>query len=295
MNEPYVSIIIPTYNDWGRLLICLNALNKQSYSTKNFEIIVVNNNRFDNIPDRYEIPENCKIITEVQVGSYAARNSALEIIKGEIIGFTDSDCVPNEDWIENAIEFFFQHKKYTRLAGNIQLFYKNNYLTTAELYEKIYAFKQEQSVKVLSSGVTGNMFAYRKVFETVGNFKDDLLSGGDHEWSKRAQIAGFEIGYGENVIVRHPARFKIAQLVKKAKRIAGGRTLSQKKNKIRVIGGMIKIFNPPVKGFAENMRRHGKDLSLNQKMRVFLLKYYLNIVERFEEAKVSFGKSAIRE
>ncbi|MEO6220889.1 MAG: glycosyltransferase family A protein, partial [Ginsengibacter sp.] len=95
MNEPYVSIIIPTYNDWGRLLICLKALNKQSYSTKNFEIIVVNNNKFDNIPDRYEIPENCKIIPEVQVGSYAARNSALEIIKGEIIGFTDSDCVPN--------------------------------------------------------------------------------------------------------------------------------------------------------------------------------------------------------
>lgn len=265
----FVSIIIPTYNDWPRLSLCLNALESQTYSVQKFEIIVVNNKPQDKIPDNYFIPANCIIIPEAKSGSYSARNTALKIAKGEIFGFTDSDCIPDKNWIKNAIASFNQNKKLSRLAGNIELFYESKYLTSAELYEKIYAFKQERNVETMASSVTGNMFSYKHVFDAVGNFKEHLFSGGDHEWSKRAQASGFEIGYCETVIVRHPARYKITQLVKKTKRIAGGRVLSQKKNKIKALLGLIKMFKPPLKGFADSMNRFGNDLSFNQKARIF--------------------------
>ncbi|QEC53356.1 glycosyltransferase [Anseongella ginsenosidimutans] len=44
MNNIFVSIITPVYNDWDRLAICLKALANQSYPAHLYEIIVVNNN-----------------------------------------------------------------------------------------------------------------------------------------------------------------------------------------------------------------------------------------------------------
>ncbi len=295
MSIPYVSIIIPTYQDWHRLAVCLDALDKQTYPKENFEIIVVNNKLGDTHPQTFNIPENCKIIVESKPGSYAARNAGLKITNCEIIGFTDSDCIPDQHWIENAINFLLNNKEISRIAGNIQLFYRSGVLTTAELYEKVYAFKQEHTVMTLSSSVTGNMFSYKKVFEIVGDFREDLLSGGDHEWSHRAQLSDFAIAYVCDAVVLHPARFKIPQLIKKTKRIAGGRMLSNKRNKFRVLAGMIKILNPQFKGFSNTISTYGKDLTLTEKGRIFLLRYYLNFVDRFESVKVSFGKRPVRD
>jgi len=37
--KPYVSVIIPTYHDWDRLAICIEALENQTYSEEMFEVI----------------------------------------------------------------------------------------------------------------------------------------------------------------------------------------------------------------------------------------------------------------
>jgi len=287
----FISIIIPTYNDWFRLALCLDALSRQTYPDKKFEIIVVNNNPLNKPPDNYVIPVNCTIINETRPGSYVARNTALKIAKGEILGFTDSDCIPDFNWIKNAVDYFAQNKQISRIAGHIELFFKSKELTPAELYEKVYAFKQERTVQLMSSGVTGNMFSYKYIFDTIGNFKEDLLSGGDHEWARRAQVANFKIAYVNNVIVRHPARNRMAQLVTKTKRITGGRMLVGK-NKIKVVLGLIKSLKPP---FNNYINKDGNDLSWEQKLIVFFIKYYLNIIERYEEFKLAFGKKPLRQ
>lgn len=95
MEDKYVTIIIPAYHDWYRLSLCLNALAKQTYPHNKFEVIIINNDADDQVSADFVLPENCKIIVEEKSGSYAARNTGLKIAKGEIIGFTDSDCIPN--------------------------------------------------------------------------------------------------------------------------------------------------------------------------------------------------------
>lgn len=287
----FISIIIPTYNDWFRLALCLDALSQQTYPDKKFEIIVVNNNPLNKLPANYIIPGNCTVINEIKPGSYAARNTALKIAKGEILGFTDSDCIPDFNWIKNAVNYFAQNKQISRIAGHIELFFKSEKLTPAELYEKVYAFKQERTVQLMGSGVTGNMFSYKYVFNAIGNFKEDFLSGGDHEWAKRAQLANFKIAYVKNVIIRHPARNRMTQLVTKTKRITGGRMLAGK-NKIKVVLGLIKSLKPP---FNNYINKNGNDLSWEQKLIVFFIKYYLNIIERYEEFKLAFGKKPLRQ
>ena len=63
MNALKVSVIIPTYNDWGPLRICLDALSVQTLPQDRFEIIIANNeDRFPPPPD-FAMPQNAKMIT----------------------------------------------------------------------------------------------------------------------------------------------------------------------------------------------------------------------------------------
>ncbi|WP_162344221.1 glycosyltransferase [Cyclobacterium salsum] len=293
-DQIFVSVIIPTYLDWGRLAECLNSLSKQTYDSNLFEIIVINNAPNDERPPYLTVPINCLVLNESKSGSYAARNRGIQMAKGEIIAFTDSDCIPDPNWIKNAVNLF-SICDCDRIGGRIDLFYRSKILNSAELYEKIYAFKQDQSVKASSSAVTGNMFTYRKVFDKIGFFNEKMLSGGDHEWAKRAAIAGFEIIYGKDVVVKHPARNNIKQLKMKAKRVAGGRVLDRKKGKIRAILRLILAFIPKFRSIYSNLNAYGSDLSCFDKTKVFLVKYYLNIVSATEELLIFFGKKSLRQ
>src|SRR5690606_18431287 len=124
-TEPFVSIIIPTYKDWQRLSLCLEALSKQTFPAENFEVIVVNNDPDDVVPTFISLPETWQIVSERKSGSYAARNRGLLLAKGEILGFTDSDCLPDKDWIYNAVSIF-EERKCDRIAGDIQIFYEDD-------------------------------------------------------------------------------------------------------------------------------------------------------------------------
>lgn len=280
-----VSIIIPTFNDWSRLSLCLKSLDNQSYPKDKYEVIVVNNNPSDVMPDDFIVPSNCTIITEAKPGSYAARNTGVRLSKGRILGFTDSDCIPHENWIAEALDFFAQNPQYTRIAGRIELFYKSEQLTDAELYEKVYAFKQDFAASKGVS-VTGNMFTYRELFEHVGYFRDDLFSGGDSEWSLRAQQLGYKIGFGKKVTIYHPARHTTQELEKKYRRTAG----INGNNKIKSIARLIKYSIPPI-----NTIWHSKGLSIQEKIKVFMMRYKLHLIRSIEEIRLSFGKMPNRE
>lgn len=296
MQQKFVSIIIPAYKDWDRLSLCLKSLDEQSYPRHLFEIIVVNNYTADKVPKDYFLPDNCKVITEEKPGAYAARNAGIALAAGDVIGFTDSDCIADRDWIKNGVDFLESDDECDRIAGRINLYYHSKNLTEAELYEKIYAFNQDVYVSMDGTGVTGNLFAYTYVFESVGLFKEDLLSGGDYEWSIRARDAGFKIKYADNAIVNHPARRKISELIKKAKRVGGGQAgfgEPPSERKFKSVLKFIYDLRPPVKSIRLILKK-GKDLKLIEKIQVFSIRYYLSIITAREKFMVSMGKPAER-
>lgn len=185
---PFVSVIIPTYNDWAKLKICLYALTQQTYPIDRFEIIVVNNNPQNKLPLSIILPDNCIIIEELLPGSYAARNKALLIANGELYAFTDSDCKPKDDWIEVAVSFLSSQSLYSRVAGKVSLYSKNIKFNWFEIYESIFAFPQDDFVTQSGVAATANMITMKKVFDLVGPFDSDLMSGGDIEWGMRANL-----------------------------------------------------------------------------------------------------------
>ncbi len=215
-----ISVIIPTYHDWPRLSKCLDALNSQSYAKSNYEILVVNNDPKDQTPNDFIVPDNCKILGEAQPGSYAARNHAIKVAKGDIFAFTDSDCIPDNDWLKNGVDAL-KKNNISRIGGAVEVFASET-PNIAEVYDLIFAFPQQGYVEDMGWAVTANLFVTRELIESVGNFNTNLKSGGDYEWGIRALEKKYLIVYSREAFVNHPARDSVKELLKKAKRVRRG-------------------------------------------------------------------------
>ncbi|MEO6456068.1 MAG: glycosyltransferase [Ginsengibacter sp.] len=295
MEDKYVTIIIPVYNDWARLSLCLTALANQSYPAELFEIIIVNNNPANDLPPGFFIPSNCTIIKEGKAGSYAARNTALKIALGQIIGFTDSDCIPDIHWIKNAVEHFANNESCSRIGGKIFIFSKTINPTKAELYDKMYAFNQSRNVTTLGTSVTANLFTYKYVFDQIGLFDEKLMSGGDFSWGMLAHKAGYKIDYVESVIVNHPARYSLDDLITKEKRIGGAQALLFEKNKSKAANfyRFVRALVPRLQDL-KYINHYGKDLSIYNKTNLFFIRHYLQTIRAYERFMVQLGRKARR-
>ena len=295
MQGDYVSIIIPTYKDWARLRLCLAALANQTYPVHLFEVLVVNNDPDeDRPPADFWLPENARVLSEKKPGSYAARNAALQAAKGEIIGFTDSDCIPDKDWIKNAVAYLRENKSCSRIAGHIAIFSKLSRATFSEKYEKVYGFQQKLYVEKYKYGATGNMFTYKNIFDTVGLFDEKLFSSGDFAWGKKAHLAGYAVHYVENVVVKHPAR-SLQELVRKARRQGGGAGIRAMQTPVKFLD-FIHLLNGFRPRIAEIKYLYNKNTGLNaiDKIKIFLVRHYLLNVRDFEKLKVKMGKKPNR-
>lgn len=225
MSLVKVSVIIPTYKSWDLLQKCLEAISVQTYSEP-FEVLVVNNDSDNNIPQELKKYDNVTFLHELKPGSYAARNKGISEANGEILVFTDADCIPQPNWLENGVSLLENTPDVGIIAGNVQLFYKNNKkLTPAEMYDKHTAFRIKEYV-YFGNCVTANWFSYKKVIVDFGGFDSKLKSGGDTKLSQMISKHK-KLVYGENVIVYHPARSTTQEIVTKYRRIIGGRYIEK--------------------------------------------------------------------
>src|SRR5690554_507045 len=219
-GRPSVSVIIPTYRDWVGLQHCLLALAQQHYPPECFEVLAVNNAPDEGPPTSLVWPEHVRLLSEFTPGSYAARNCGIAEARGEVLAFLDADCSPDPAWLESALTCMETHGA-DLVAGHIQLTYQSSKLTPSECYEKAFAFRQAQNVE-RGVAVTANLIVRREVFDAVGVFNEQMMSGGDFEFTRRATSAGFKLVYCPEAVVRHPARHTLASLAQKARRVSAG-------------------------------------------------------------------------
>ena len=199
------SVVIPTYNEGDSLQLCLDALRKQTFQGS-YQVIVVDNGSTVNIPEVDAADPLVKLVKEPTPGSYSARNTGIRHAEGEIIAFTDSDCIPDAGWLESADRVLAQDKDVALLAGRVRIFYEDARNPTAvELFENQYSFKQDENVKQ-GWAVTANVFVRRAVIDDIGVFNTATFSGGDSEFTRRAVEAGYQLAYSHDAAVQHPAR-----------------------------------------------------------------------------------------
>lgn len=244
-----ISVIIPTYKDWESLRKCLGALANQSIGTDRFEVIVVNNDanssyRFN--PEEFQL--HIKLYHQKIPGSYAARNLGIQEAQGRILAFTDSDCIPDREWLKNGVMQFESHKEISRIGGRVEVYRPEEGSRVSYEYERWLAFDQRYYVSKRKAAVTANMFALTDVFTTTGLFDQSALSGGDIEWGERAASSQSKIVYAPEVVVGHPSRKSLLDLAKKRRRTTAGiyRTRFHTMNFKRKLIFLALMIFPPV-------------------------------------------------
>lgn len=254
-HQPLVSVIIPVFNDAQRLRTCLAALMNQTYPPSRYEIIVVDNGsepsqqaaavvaavtaeqvsklavgtglvrdiRVSKASPAAELSPSILTAYESVPGSYAARNRGLSLARGEVIAFTDADCIPAPDWLAEGVQVLTRNPNCGLVAGAVQLFFRNpKRPTMVELYESVTALQKREFVERHHYGATANVFTTRQVIEQVGGFDAELKARGDVEWGQRVYAHGYQQIYAESVVVHHPARASLRELYIRTCRLAGG-------------------------------------------------------------------------
>jgi cellulose synthase/poly-beta-1,6-N-acetylglucosamine synthase-like glycosyltransferase len=93
-----ISVVIPAYNAARALGACLRALDRQSVSHGEYEVIVVDDGSTDETASVAEAA-GARVVRIPHGGPASARNAGLAAVAGELILFTDADCEPASNWI----------------------------------------------------------------------------------------------------------------------------------------------------------------------------------------------------
>ncbi len=105
-----VSVIVPTCGRTELLKRCLAALCTQRFDKDRYEIIVVDDVgsiETKRVVDGIDHGVRCRYIPVVgRHGPAAARNAGIRVSRGEIIAFTDDDCIPRPDWLNAGVGVF---------------------------------------------------------------------------------------------------------------------------------------------------------------------------------------------
>ncbi len=221
-QAPEISVLIPVWNGEKEIDLCLRALAAQTLSPDLFEVVIVDNGSTDRTAEIVRSYPSVRLLEERQPGSYRARNTGLAALRGKYVALTDADCIPEANWLKNALAAIKQHPEAGVIAGRIELFrVSDTDSETCEAYERLFNLNQEQFV-LNGSSVTANWTSPVALLKSLGGFNAQLKSAGDFEMASRVRAAGYPIVYCADAMVRHPIRGRIQDIVRKRVRVLGG-------------------------------------------------------------------------
>lgn len=160
-----VSIIVPVYNVEKYLRKCLDSLINQTL--KDIEIICVNDGSKDNSPkilEEYAKKDNrIIVINQENAGLSVARNSGIDIAKGEYIGFVDSD-----DWVDLD---FFEKLYYSATSNDADIAVSGIIRVTGIKKKKFLNFEKETitdnaNLKFELCDVPEKSYVWNKIYKT---------------------------------------------------------------------------------------------------------------------------------
>jgi GT2 family glycosyltransferase len=197
-----VSVIIPTYNNAPVLRRCLEALERQQ-GPRPFEVIVVDDGSTDDTQAVCAAFPKVRYLRQENRGPAAARNHGVREAGGEIALFTDADCEPEPDWLEEMLAPFeeaevvgvkgaYRSRQRELVARLVQLEYEDKYRRMAR-------FRHIDFIDTYAA-------AYRRdVFLRYGGFDERYRTASveDQEFSFRLAADGHKMVFNPRAVVWH--------------------------------------------------------------------------------------------
>ncbi len=210
-----VSIVLPAYNSAEDLVETLGELERQSYREK--EIIIVDDGSTDKTAEiatafaanRTEV----SVLRTAHFGASHARNSGFKAARGDIVFFSETDCVYDPSYVEKAVAALDSQ----RSAGAVCLT-GAPLITRSTLATQCIDIENKVQHALLAQGKIKPFYAWvyrREDLEKLGGFDERLFQGEDRDLFRRLQDAGYEVAWVPGINWRHKRDQTLPYLAKR--------------------------------------------------------------------------------
>ena len=237
-TPPSVTVVVPVRNGEQTIQPLLESLQKLDYASDKVEVIVVDGNSTDKTRDivkKYPVT----LVVEERKGLNVARNTGIKIGNGEIVAFTDSDCIVPPNWITKIVENF-KDPQVSCVGGSAKALdsdFVSQYADNSIVRLMPFFTKREElgKVKPFFRHPAGCNMAYRrKVTEEVGYFDENIQYGFDEvEFADRVCKAGYKMVLDPKVSVWHKHRSTLGEFLKQNFQYGKGSGLVLKRNRLK--------------------------------------------------------------
>lgn len=241
------SIIVPTFNRAATLSACLASVIRQDYS--DYETIVVDDASTDGTAEmvQREFPQVRYLRQAANGGQILARNRAIGVAGGDVLMFTDDDCVPPPGWLRAHARHYSDAR--VGAVGGPQVprrpsFYDKFFM--AHYPEEYHGQQRIERITGWERLVTGNMSVPRAVFERVGLFDERFLSGSDADLVRRICRAGYVVINDSALGVEHRKTYTLSSFLSERFRKASGSLMTDVKEGLLQPRRFLPLPNPVV-------------------------------------------------
>jgi len=199
------SVVVPAYNAAATLGECLAALRSQTMPRARYEIIVVDDGSADATAQVAEAA-GVHVLRQPNQGPAVARNLGVRQASGDIVLFTDADCVPAANWLEEMVAPFADPEIVgskgvyrTRQPGLVPRFVQVEY---QERYDQMERAHYIDFVDTYAAAYRRQVFLQHNGFDT----SFPTASVEDQELSFRLAKRGYKMVFVPGAVVyhRHP-------------------------------------------------------------------------------------------
>jgi len=203
-TKPRLSVVIPTYNRAARLQSCLEALVRGFPADA--EVIVVNDGGDrDSFPDLSPFEEtlHLSVIHDSHGGPACARNIGLRNAAGEVVAFTDDDCLPLPNWLERLAAAVRLDPPEAAGGRTLNGLPGNTFATAAQLILDMGERDQRRRSYGPAFYPSNNIAFPTAALRTIGGFDESFRTSEDRELCRRWQRAGFGLVKAPDAVISH--------------------------------------------------------------------------------------------
>lgn len=183
-NLPFVSVVIPAYNEEKLLPRCLSSLSELDYPRDRLEVIVVDNGSQDRTQTIAQSQGAVLLIDESRTVA-GLRNIGAKNANGELLAFVDADCLVAADWLQKAVPYF--HDPKTAAWGappeppSPPTWVQSAWYLVRKKAEPVQAVEWLESM---------NLFVRKPLFDSLGGFNESLITCEDVDFCYRLHAHG---------------------------------------------------------------------------------------------------------
>lgn len=219
-EPPRASVIIPHLNTPELLVKCLQAVASQRLDHGWFEIIVVDNGSRVPLDVIAASWPGVRFLVEREPGPGPARNLGVAHARGQVLAFVDADIRVAPDWLLRGVRAV-ERRPDQPVGGDVRIdFVDPRRPTGLEAFEAVFSFRQKMYIRRRGFSGTGNLMVMRELWHKVGPF-GPIGTAEDSDWGLRARALGHPTRYVPRMIVFHPARQSLEELLARWQRMIG--------------------------------------------------------------------------